>query len=273
MQPAEQHAHPTPERGRDGINAPRGRTAGRRNAAPRRRRQASSARLFLALLGCAVLAAIQLPVAGVPDVLDPPGRLWSLWPQTITWVVLGGIWLAGARSIYRALERATHRAEVFEGASPPPSLMEDHRHVAAALWFGVAAVLCAVILPPMLVGQWTLQPVQMWQGLYGTYGMTGIVAAVGLLAYHCGFAVLTALALATTQSAAESLTSSQVLSKIPVGGLLVGLVAAAYQSVTGGWPLFVTTLISFLLVGAVHLLTGRRLRWTAPATALVLVFL
>lgn len=219
------------------------------------------------------MAALQLPVAGVPDVLGPPGRLWGLWPQFTAWLALAAIWVVGTQQMYRALERATYRAEVFEGATPPPSFMEDHRHVSAALWLAVAAVLTAVILPPMLVGQWTLQPVQMWQGLYGSYGMAGIIAAVALLAYHGGFAVLMALALACTQSLAETLSGRNWLGRVPVGGAVVGLMAAIYQSITGGWPLFLTTMIACVLLGAVHLLSGRRLRWTAPATALVLIFL
>lgn len=284
MESSEQSSHPAPHgapRAPDslaGASSPGASPAeagstGTSSHSPSRRRQPTPLHLALALAACAVLAVLQLPVAGVPDILDPPGRLWGLWPQTTVWIALAAVCFAGAQQVYRALNRATHRAEVFEGATPPPSLMEDHRHVSAALWLAVAAVLCAVILPPMLVGQWTLQPVQMWQGLYGSYGMAGIIAAVALLAYHSGFAVLTALALACAQSLAEALGGRTWLSKVPVGGVVIGLVAAVYQSVTGGWPLFVTTMISCILLGMVHLLTGRRLRWTAPATALVLIFL
>lgn len=270
MESPEDSAQPTPDRGPGAVDST---LQSRSRPSSRRRRQPTSLHLGLALVACALLASLHLPLAGVPDVLDPPGRLWGLWPQSTAWIALAAVWFVGTQQVYRALGRATRRAEVFEGATPPPSLMEDHRHVSAALWLGVSAVLCAVILPPMLVGQWTLQPVQMWQGLYGSYGMAGIVAAAALLAYHCGFAVLTALALAATQSLAESLGGRSWLSKVPVGGVVVGLVAAVYQSITGGWPLFVTTMISCTLLGVVHLLTGRRLRWTAPATALVLIFL
>ncbi|MDO4255194.1 MAG: hypothetical protein Q4C81_08645 [Kocuria sp.] len=238
-----------------------------------RRHQPSRLRLSAALIGCILLATLQIPVASVTDVVNPPGRLLELWPQSLLWAGISGIWFLGVHMIYRKLQNVTHQAEVFESVPPPPPFFEDHRHVTAALWLGVSAVLCTVILPPMLVGQWTLQPVLTWQGLYGTYGMAGLVAAVGLLLYHGGFGAVTALALAIVQALADTVGRTAWFSKVPMGGVVVGLAAATYQSATGGWAMFVTTLVAFTLLGAVHLLTGRRLRWTVPATAMTLVFL
>lgn len=238
----------------------------------RARRQPSWSYLSIALLACGFLAILRLPVASVADVLSPPGRLIGLWPQTLLWVAVAGIWIVGVHQIYRHLKNATHHAEVFEGSSPPPSL-DDHMHVTAALWLGVAAVLCAVILPPILVGQWTLQPVQIWQGLYETYGMSAVIASSALAIHLCALAVLTAFALAIVQALAETSPLGSWATRTPVGGILVGIVAASYQGLNGGLPLFITTLTAYTLLGSVHLLAGRRLRWSVPATALTLVFL
>lgn len=233
----------------------------------------SRPRLTAALLICAILACLQLPLAGIADIASTSGRLLQLWPQTALWAVVGLMWAAGTQQVYRWLRRSSSRADVFEGRVPIPPLSEDHRHVSAALWFGVGAVLCAVILPPMLVGQWTLQPVQLWQGLYGTYGMAGLIAAAGWLIHHCGFSLVVALALAAVQALAEAIAPWRWMAKVPVGGLVIGLVGAVFQAIPGGWAAAVTALIACTLLGAVHLLTGRRLRWTAPATAIVLIFL
>lgn len=233
----------------------------------------SRSSLLAALAVCAVLGALQLALAGIPDLVRPPGRLMTLWPQTLAWLGMGALWIIGSRRIFLFLRRSSTSRGVFQDTESLPSLDEDHRHLTAALWFGVSAVLCAVILPPMLIGQWTLQPVQLWQGLYSTYGMAGVMAAVGWLAYHCGFSILAALTLATVQALTESVVSSRWASVVPVGGIVVGLMGGLLQALTGGPAAFVTTLISCTLLGAVHLLTGRRLRWTAPATALVLIFL
>ncbi|KAA9394693.1 hypothetical protein FCK90_05860 [Kocuria coralli] len=229
--------------------------------------------LGLVLAACAVLAAIQLPLAGIPDLMYPPGRLLPLWPQTLIWAAAGLIWGLAVRRIYLGLKRSAHRRNVFGGSIAPPSVSDDHRHVAVALWLCVAAVLCAVILPPMLVGQWTLQPVQMWHGLYTTYGMAGILASAGWLVHLCGFAMVTSLALAACQSLVETFLPRPWATRVPWGGLLIGLVGGLQQAVSGGLPAFVTALVALTLLGAVHLLTGRLLRWTAPAAALVLIFL
>lgn len=233
----------------------------------------SRSHLGLVLVACALLAVIQLPLAGIADLMYPPGRLLPLWPQTLVWTAVGLVWGLTVRRIYVGLKRSAPRKNVFGGSIAPPSVTEDHWHVAAALWLCAGAVLCAVILPPMLVGQWTLQPVQMWHGLYTTYGMAGILASAGWLIYHCGFAMVAALTLASCQSLAETFTTRPWVTKVPLGGLLVGVLGGLQQSVSGGLPAFVTALVALTLLGAVHLLTGRLLRWTAPAAALVLVFL
>lgn len=212
-------------------------------------------------------------MAGISDISNPPGRMLSLWPQTLLWAGAGVGWAWATRQIYRALRGLSPKPGVFQGSTSPPPFSEDHRHVTAALWLGVAAVLCAVILPPVLIGEWTLQPVQLWHGLYATYGMSGILASAGWLIHHVGFCCLVGLALATTQSLAEVLVNRHWVAKIPVGGLVLGLIAGLLQASTGGPAALVTALIAITLLGGVHLLTDRRLRWTVPATALVLVFL
>ena len=56
-------------------------------------------------------------------------------------------------------------------------------------------------------------------------------------------------------------------------GVLVGtLIGALPGLVLGGWASVATAVVCCTLLGAVHNLTGRSLRWTAPAAVAVLLF-
>lgn len=233
-----------------------------------------SARTAAPVLGIALAAlSLQLLVAGIPDLLDPPGSLLPLWPQSILWALLGIAWLVLMQRSCAHLRRRTSARRVFAAGRPQPDLQQDPRPATLALILFVVAVLSAVIIPPLLVGGWTMQPVELWLGLYGTYGTSGVVATIAWLLFHTGFAALAALAMALLQTIGEQVVQRPWARRVPTGGVLIGLVLGAADMLTGGWADLLTTVVSCTMLGGVLLLLGGRLRWIVPAAWLLLLLL
>ena len=231
--------------------------------------RASAWVLLISLLLC----ELRIPMAQVPDLLDPPGRLLPLWPQSLLWLGMGLIALLSARRGYLRLQRAAGVRRVFTAGRRQPDVEADPRSPTAALVLFVVALLSAVILPPLLVGGWTMQPVELWLGLYGTYGTPVAVATAAWVIFHTGYAILFALILALVQSMSESLIRRAWTRRAPLGGIALGLMLGVPELLIGGWADLLTTLVSCTLLGFVHLLVGGRLRWTAAASWFLLMFL
>lgn len=255
------------------MQSPERRGAGptpRREPSARSARTRASARV---LAVCLALFALRMPVAEAPDLLDPPGRLLPLWPQSLLWLAMGALALGASRWGYRHLQQAGGERRVFAAGRRQPDVEADPRSPTLALVLFVAAVLSAVIIPPLLVGGWTLQPVELWLGLYGTYGTSVAVATTAWVIFHTGYAILSALILALAQLMGESLIRRVWTRRAPLGGLALGLLLGIPDLLLWGWADLLTTVISCTLLGLVHLLVGGRLRWTAAAAWLLLMLL
>lgn len=222
---------------------------------------------------CLVVLVLRLPVADTPDLLDPPGCLLALWPQSVLWFALGLLAAVATRGGYRHLQRWSGATQVFAVGRRQPDVESDPRSPTLALVLFVVALLSAVIIPPLMLGGWTMQPVELWLGLYGTYGTSVAVATVAWVVFHTGYALLCALILALLQVLGESAAGRPWARRAPIGGLVLGLLLGAADIATGGWADLLTTVISCTLLGCVHLLVGGRLRWTAAAMWFLLMVL
>lgn len=229
------------------------------------------------LVSIATLAYLALGLEAVVDgtVLTLAGRVPALYPlgwQVLTWTGLGVAWFG----VHRALVAWSRHRAVDPGLPPPsapaPSPAVDHRRTTAALVLFVAAVLLGVILPVFLVGQWRVQPIQLYLDLYTVHGGGAWLGMVGFAAYHVGRSLLLALVLTCVQRAVELRRSGPAARGLPVGGVVLGVLLALPGLVLGGWPSVVSALVCCTLLGAVHNLTGKSLRWTAPAAVAVLLF-
>lgn len=223
------------------------------------------------LVSIAALAFLSLGFEAVVDgtVLTVTGGIPDVYPlgwQVFAWLCLGALWVAVQRGLVAWLR---HRAE---DPAAPGSPAPDDRTTTAAFVLFVAAVLLGVILPVFLVGQWRVPPIQRYLDLYAVYGGGAWLGMVGYAAYHVGRSLLLALVLVCAQRAAELRRPSHLVRSAPVGGIVLGLLLALPGLLLGGVPSAVTALVCCTLLGAVHNLTGKALRWTAPATVAVLLF-
>lgn len=229
------------------------------------------------LVSIATFAFVALGLEAVVDgtVLTLTGDIPDVYPlgwQVLTWLCLGAAWVGIQRGLVAWLR---HRAA--DPAVPPPSAAElspavDHRRTTTALVLFVAAVLLGVILPVFLVGQWRLQPIQLYLDLYADYGGGAWLGMVGFAAYHVGRSLLLALVLTCVQRAAELHRPAPWTRAAPVGGLVLGALLALPGLVLGGWASVASAVVCCTLLGMVHNLTGKSLRWTAPAAVVVLLF-
>lgn len=229
--------------------------------------------LSLALLISLAALALRIPVAGVSDLLSPPGRLLPLWPQTLVWSLLGLAWILVAHRLCARLRARTGARRVFSAGRSLPDVREDPRTTALALLLFVVALLSSVIIPPLLVGGWTMQPVQIWLGLYGTYGTSVALTTAAWLVFHTGSTAVLVLILALVQALAEARIPRARVRSVPLGGLVLGLGLGIFDMLSGGWADLATTVISCTLLGAVHLLVGRRLGWTLAGAWFLLLLL
>ncbi|MFF0989206.1 hypothetical protein [Kocuria nitroreducens] len=225
------------------------------------------------LVSIATFAFVALGLEAVVDgtVLTFTGEIPGVYPlgwQVFTWLCLGAAWFAIQRGLVAWLR---HRAA--DPAVPAPSLLAaDHRRTTTALVVFVLAVLLGVILPVFLVGEWRVQPVQLYLDLYAQYGAGAWLGMVGFAAYHVGRALLLALVLTCVQRAVELRRQAPWTRLAPVGGLVLGLLLALPGLILGGWASVATAVVCCTLLGVVHNLTGRSLRWTVPAAVAVLLF-
>lgn len=233
------------------------------------------------LVTVAVLAFLALGLEAVADgtVLMFTGQIPTVYPlgwQVFVWLCLGGLWAGIQRGLvawlrHRAADPAVPEPLPAEDPAPDPEDRTTSTATTALVLF-VAAVLLGVILPVFLVGGWRVPPIQLYLDLYAVHGGGAWLAMVGFAAYHVGRSLLLALVLTCVQRAAELRRPSRLVRTTPVGGIALGLLLALPGLVLGGVPSAATALVCCTLLGAVHNLTGKSLRWTAPATAAVLLF-
>lgn len=230
------------------------------------------------LVSIATLALLATALEAVVDgtVLTLTGEIPWVYPlawQVLAWLGLGAAWVLVHRGLVAWLRhRAADPTTPEDGAElalPDPRATST---ATTALVLFVAAVLLGVILPVFLVGQWRVPPVQLYLDLYTAYGAGAWLAMVGFAAYHVGRCLLFALVLTCVQRAVELRRSGPAARGLPVGGVVLGVLLALPGLVLGGWPSVVSALVCCTLLGAVHNLTGKSLRWTAPAAVAVLLF-
>ncbi|MFI7482801.1 hypothetical protein ACH9EU_10340 [Kocuria sp. M1R5S2] len=228
------------------------------------------------LVSIATFAFVALGLEAVVDgtILTLTGEIPDVYPlgwQVLAWLCLGAVWWAIHRGLVAWLRHRAADPEVPEQLSVDPA--DDHRRTTTALVLFVLAVLVGVILPVFLVGQWRLQPVQLYLDLYADYGGGAWLGLLGFAAYHVGRSLLLALVLTCVQRAVEQRWTARWTRALPVGGAVLGALLALPGLVLGGWAAAVSALTCCTLLGLVHNLTGRSLRWTAPAAVAVLLFL
>ncbi|MFI7496411.1 hypothetical protein ACH9D2_17040 [Kocuria sp. M4R2S49] len=229
------------------------------------------------LVSIATFAFVALGLEAVVDgtVLTFTGEIPDVYPlgwQVFAWLCLGAVWWGIQRGLVAWLR---HRAA--DPAAPPPSAPPlspavDHRRTTTALVLFVLAILLGVILPVFLVGEWRVQPIQLYLDLYADYGGGAWLGMVGFAAYHVGRSVLLALVLTCVQQAVELRRPAHWTQAAPLGGLVLGLLLALPGLILGGWASVATAVVCCTLLGVVHNLTGKSLRWTAPAAVAVLLF-
>jgi hypothetical protein len=246
------------------------------------------------LVSVAALAFLALGLEAVADgtVLMVTGEIPAVYPlgwQVLVWLCLAALWLGVQRGLVAWMRHRAADPALGEAPAPgtaahgtaaretvPPDASDpvaDHRTTTTALVLFVAAVLLGVILPVFLVGQWRVPPIQRYLDLYAVYGGGAWLGMVGYAAYHVGRSLLLALVLVVAQRAAQlRWPSSRLVRAAPVGGVVLGVLLALPGLLLGGVPSALTALVCCTLLGGVHNLTGRSLRWTAPATVAVLLF-
>ena len=229
------------------------------------------------LVSIAAFAFVALGLEAVVDgtVLTATGQIPDVYPlgwQVLAWLCLGAAWFGVQRGLVAWLRHRAADPVAPPSSEPAPSPAVDHRRTTAALVLFVLAVLLAVILPVFLVGRWRLQPIQLYLDLYAVYGGGAWLGMVGFAAYHVGRCLLLALVLTCVQRAAELHRPAPWTRTVPVGGLTLGLLLALPGLVLDGWASVATAVVCCTLLGAVHNLTGRSLRWTTPAAVVVLLF-
>jgi hypothetical protein len=230
---------------------------------------------FLVSIAALAFLALGLEIVVDGTALLLTGRIPEVYPllaQVLLWLLLGTAWAGIQRALVAWLRhRAADPAAPRTGALVlTPEL--DHRRTTTALVVFVLAVLLAVILPVFLVGRWRVPPIQLYLDLYGAHGSGAWLGMVGFAAYHVGRCLLFALVVVCVQRAAELRWPVPAVRALPLGGFVLGMLLLLPGLVLGGWHTSVTALVCCTLLGVVHNLTGRSLRWAVPATVVVLLF-
>ncbi|MCT1803586.1 hypothetical protein CKW39_04315 [Kocuria sp. WRN011] len=212
---------------------------------------------------------LELVVDG--SVLTVTGDIPTYYPlalQILFWVGLGLAWLALARLLVAWSRR--------RGVDPMPSEFGtplSHRTWSRTFVCFVAAVLAAIVLPVFVTDSWSMAPVRNYFELYEMYGPVAWLPMVAWLVYHVGRACLIASFLAYSHRALRLRFSFPAAGFIPWGGVVVGVSLGVVMFLAAGGAVAIATLVSTLLLGIIHVLTGESLRTTAVFTALVFLFL
>lgn len=226
---------------------------------------------FMTALATMSFVGLGLELVVDGSVLTVSGNIATYYPlalQIIFWVGLGLAWLALARLLVGWSRR--------RGLDPVPSEFTaplSHQRWSKTFVCFVAAVLVAIVLPVFFADSWSIAPVRIYLELYGMYGPIAWLPMVAWLVYLVGRACLIASFLSYAHRALRMRFTFPTARYMPWGGMVAGLVLGAIMFLAAGGAVALATLISTLLLGIIHVLTGESLRTTAVFTALVFLFL
>lgn len=148
----------------------------------------------------------------------------------------------------------------------------DHRRWREILLCFVLAVVLAIVLPALIGAPWGLAPLDRYLQLFDVYGPLGWLAMVAWVCYLVGRSFLVAGLLAYSHRAIREVLTFRGSRWVPWGGLVAGLTMGAVAFLAGGQAAAVTTLLSCVLLGVIHVRSGESLRVTTLFTVLVLIF-
>ena len=226
---------------------------------------------FMTALATISFVALGLELVVDGSVLTITGDIPVYYPlllQILFWVGLGLAWLVLARLLVGWSRR--------RGVDPLPSRFTgalSHRTWSWIFVCFVAAVLAAIVLPVFIADSWSMTPVRIYWELYGMHGPAAWLPMVAWLVYHVGRACLIASILAYAHHALRLRFSWPAAQNVPWGGLVAGLVLSAVMLLAAGTAVALATLVSTVLLGVVHVLSGESLRTTAVFATLVFLFL
>ena len=109
--------------------------------------------------------------------------------------------------------------------------------------------------------------------LFDVYGPLGSFAMLAWICHHVGRSFLVAGLLAYSHRAIREVLPFRGSRWVPWGGLVAGIAMGSAASLSGGQAAGLTTLVSCVLLGMIHVRSGESLRVTTWFTVLVLVVL
>lgn len=240
---------------------------------------------FMASLATFSFVALGLELVVSGTILTLTGSVSTFYPlgwQVVEWVGLGALWVLLARALVAWSRR--------RGVDPLPSEEAgagrddaaagrvgvdggvDHRRWREILLCFVLAVVLAIVLPALIGAPWGLAPLDRYLQLFDVYGPLGWLAMVAWVCYLVGRSFLVAGLLAYSHRAIREVLTFRGSRWVPWGGLVAGLTMGAVAFLAGGQAAAVTTLLSCVLLGVIHVRSGESLRVTTLFTVLVLIF-
>ena len=265
---------------------------------------------FMASLATFSFVALGLELVVSGTILTLTGSVSAFYPlgwQVVEWVGLGALWVLLARALVAWSRRrgvdplpsedavagrdddvagradaAADRADAAANrdravadrtpGAPGPFDAVDHRRWRESLLCFVLAVVLAIVLPALIGAPWGLAPLDRYLQLFDVYGPLGWLAMVAWVCYLVGRSFLVAGLLAYSHRAIREVLTFRGSQWVPWGGLMAGLAMGAVAFLAGGQAAALTTLLSCVLLGVIHVRSGESLRVTTLFTVLVLIF-
>lgn len=265
---------------------------------------------FMASLATFSFVALGLELVVSGTILTLTGSVSAFYPlgwQVVEWVGLGALWVLLARALVAWSRRrgvdplpsedavvgrdddvagradaAADRADAAANrdravadrtpGAPGPFDAVDHRRWREILLCFVLAVVLAIVLPALIGAPWGLAPLDRYLQLFDVYGPLGWLAMVAWVCYLVGRSFLVAGLLAYSHRAIREVLTFRGSQWVPWGGLVAGLAMGAVAFLAGGQAAALTTLLSCVLLGVIHVRSGESLRVTTLFTVLVLIF-
>ena len=247
---------------------------------------------FMASLATFSFVALGLELVVSGTILTLTGSVSTFYPlgwQVVEWVGLGALWVLLARALVAwsrrrgvdplpSEETGAGRDDAVDGRDDAAAGRAgvdggvDHRRWREILLCFVLAVVLASVLPALIGAPWGLAPLDRYLQLFDVYGPLGWLAMVAWVCYLVGRSFLVAGLLAYSHRAIREVLTFQGSRWVPWGGLVAGLTMGAVAFLAGGQAAAVTTLLSCVLLGVIHVRSGESLRVTTLFTVLVLIF-
>ncbi|MGK4218297.1 hypothetical protein [Kocuria marina] len=265
---------------------------------------------FMASLATFSFVALGLELVVSGTILTLTGSVSAFYPlgwQVVEWVGLGALWVLLACALVAWSRRrgvdplpsedavagrdddvagradaAADRADAAANrdravadrtpGAPGPFDAVDHRRWREILLCFVLAVVLAIVLPALIGAPWGLAPLDRYLQLFDVYGPLGWLAMVAWVCYLVGRSFLVAGLLAYSHRAIREVLTFRGSQWVPWGGLMAGLAMGAVAFLAGGQAAALTTLLSCVLLGVIHVRSGESLRVTTLFTVLVLIF-